>query len=143
MNQVSTRKYAALLVSKESSILGQVEKKIKEEFDLEVYLFSEHDLRDTLRIAKPLLIIWDGREYSQKWHYLVQWLREHFHGCPLIALLETEESLYKMELYKLGINLIVNKSSNTFQDDLSMLIRAIIADVKTDEQNLMNFSFKR
>jgi|GEM_PF-2833860 hypothetical protein len=124
------KRFTALLVSKDSDLLASMEESLKETFNLQVYQFEGRELRETLRVAKPLVILWDGRDTTDKWHYMVHWLREHFHGCPLLALLEVENPPHRMDLYKMGINLIINVNSHSFHENLFTLIGAIIDDLR-------------
>ena len=132
------KRYAALLVSKDSDLLASMEESLKETFNLQVYQFEEQELRETLRVSKPLVILWDGRDTSDKWHYMVHWLREHFRGCPLLALLEVENPPHRMDLYKMGINLIINVNSRSFHENLFTLIRAIIDDLRLNGNSSQN-----
>jgi len=122
------RPYAAFVVSSDVVFTEQLETTILKQFQIRTYRFGEKDLRNILRISKPLVILWDGRQPSAQSRHFLHWLREHFPGCPILALLNDEQSDSDLEYHKLGINLLLDTSSTSFFENLCNHIGAIIRD---------------
>ncbi len=137
----------AFLISSDMALFEVLKDKITAVFNLQIQCLKEEDLRQELQSVDPLVFFWDARNYSEERSNFINWLRMHYPGYPLIALLDTENPSNRLELYKLGINLIINVSSDTFEDNLSLIIGAIIADERFGshspykQQSILTFKF--
>ena len=122
------RPFVALLVTCDTDFKSQVESMLREQFEIRTHCFGEHDIRKTLHITKPLVILWDGRNPNPQSRHLLQWLREHFTGCPILALLSSKKGEKDLNLSKQGINLLLDSTSPSFLEDLRTHIGAVIMD---------------
>lgn len=126
---------SVLLISEDQKFASELVQHLPEQFQLNITHVSLRDLRESLGIAKPLVILWDGRNPQTDWNYPLRWIRERFRGRPIVAILNQVEDERRQELLKLGVNFILHRSSSTFFEDLAKHIVAVVNDPKTNENN--------
>lgn len=123
----------AILVMQDSSLADQLRGILRERFHLKSLCIGKKDIPRLIMMNKPLFMIWDGRRYSLSDLSLLQWLRDHFSGCPIFALLENHPTLSSMELHKMGISFQFFPSDANFHDDLEHHIQAVLNDLGANE----------
>ncbi len=118
----------ALLISDDTDLCNQIEQSLCTRLGLNLSWSSENDLRDTLHQEKPLVVIWDGRNLSPNWPHSINWIREHHHGRPIVALLHEHDDQVIERLNQLGVFLVLDTSSDSFFNQMLVYIFAILLD---------------
>lgn len=124
---------SVLLISEDQKLASELVQHLPKQFQLNITHVSLRDLREILGIAKPIAILWDGRNPQSDWNYPLRWIRERFRGRPIVAILNQWEDEKRQELLKLGVNFILHQSSSTFFEDLTKHMMAVVNDSKTNE----------
>lgn len=132
-----TTTLAALLISDDNALFQRIRNSLRDRFNMQLSRYGEDQLWDSLRHDKPLVVIWDGQNPSPKWSHLIDWIREHFHGRPIIALLRENDGLMDEKLNQHGIHLILDMSSDSYIDRLLVNIFAIILDYEREKTKVL------
>jgi hypothetical protein len=119
---------SALLIGDDPGFSQELKVSLKTKFQIDSYHFTQDDIRSILRMTKPMVLIWDCRNLDPRWPYLVSWLRDHFHGRPIIALIDENEKDLRMQMQERGVNLILNMQADDYEDNFSELVLAILSD---------------
>lgn len=114
-----------VVISQDQTFAVQLRDYVQEQFQLTALIISPRDLVKLYCIQKPIVIFWDGRKHVPGEFRLLHWLRNHFPGCPIFAMLENHLFLSRMELYKVGINFLFYPAENHFWRDLWHHLNAV------------------
>jgi response regulator of citrate/malate metabolism len=121
---------SVLLVGDDQHLESILHKSLLKRLGVEIYKFDCHQLRDILRVSHPLLFLLVSECFDGKQNYLISWLRDHFHGRPIIVIASNPDKSFIENLHKLGVSLILDREEDEFQTVLSNYIKAVLADNK-------------
>jgi len=124
---------SCLLVTEDQEIFSHCQKDLWERFDVEVLRFNERELKDSLREVRPFLIIWDSRCNPDRWRYFVGWLRDHFLGRPIFALMDGENEAIQNALHRQGIHVQLDIKSPSFFKSLQIHVFAVLLDFEKEK----------
>jgi hypothetical protein len=121
---------SVLLVGNDQNLELILQETLQKKVGVEVYKFDCHQLRDILRVSHPLLFLLVSECFDGKQNYLISWLRDHFHGRPIIVIASNPDKLFIENLHKLGVSLILNREEEAYQTVLTNYIKAVLSDNK-------------
>lgn len=127
---MSNASKSVFCVSQDDQLVENVKTILGEEFELAVHQLSKKDLAKLFFMAPPQFIVWDGRIHNQLDEDLLAWVRERFHGVPLIAVIENSSASNDSVWYELGITLFCCSDPDGLRSGLAHNGRAIINDSK-------------
>ncbi len=119
---------SVLLITEDEKLHERCAREFQARFNLEVHRFENAYVKETLRLARPAAVIWDGRRLAPRWEVLVVWIREHFPKRPVIALLDGENEEVSRKLHRLGISAQLDTRSVSFFETLQVHLFAIVLD---------------
>ncbi|MDP8243132.1 MAG: hypothetical protein P9L94_03550 [Candidatus Hinthialibacter antarcticus] len=115
------------LISSDALLSDQVERILFDEFGLNTLILHKNDFAKVLFMDSPRFIIWDGQVQSDKDENLLLWLREHFHGKAIVAILEhRDDNNNQINWYQHGITMFCFTNDNELKETLSFHTRAIL-----------------
>ena len=113
-------------VTNDALLSEQVERILFDEFGLNTLVLHKNEFAKVVFMESPLFIIWDGRTQTDKDENLLLWLREHFHGKAIVALLDIRVDHNNVSWYQHGINIFCFAAENELKETLSFHTRAIL-----------------
>ncbi len=133
----------ALLISSDLNLFRDLQPILQRRFQIHVQFFEEILQKNLIAIDSPVFLLWDGSTRSESWTERLLWLRDHFHGCPIFALLKGRSENLSTDLHKMGINLLFDLSSPSFKENLFYSIDAVLSrHNKNGNHNGKNKSLK-
>lgn len=113
-------------VSNDEKVSKHVERILFNEFGLNTIVLPKSELAKIFFMNSPLYIIWDGRTQTQKDKNLLTWLREHFHGKAIVALLNKRIGHSDISWYQHGITMFCYIGEKELHDALTFHTQAIL-----------------
>ena len=115
------------LVSNDSLLTQQIDQILFEHFGINTVTLQKNEFAKILFMESPLFILWDGRSQTEKDENLLHWLREHLHGKPIVAILDTRIDPSNISWYQRGVNMFCYTECDLLMDTLSFHTKAILA----------------
>jgi hypothetical protein len=119
---------SVLLVGDDQNLELILQETLLKRVGVEVYKFDCHHLREILRVSHPLLFLLVSECFDGKQNYLISWLRDHFHGRPIIVIVSKPDKLFIENLHKLGVSLILDRDEDEYPIVLSNYLKAVLSD---------------
>lgn len=138
---INSSSLSILLVTEDQEFYLRCREELWERFDIEVCRFSERDLKESLCILKPFLIIWDSRTQAVNWQHVVFWLRDHFSGRPMIAIVQGDDEELQKTLHRMGIHILLDIDSSSFLKSLQVHVFAILLDLENGKHPVKEYSY--
>ncbi|MBD3267387.1 hypothetical protein GF373_12025 [bacterium] len=128
MKNEKNRKKSIIYLGDDLEFVEKYKKIVRNDFGIQFISFKQDDIREALRVSFPILMILDFPAKPDPRTSIINWLRDHFHGRPIVALLDcpTDEGIQKIR--HRGVNLILDKNSPDFPIALREFIQAMDSD---------------
>ncbi len=128
MDKKNGKPTLVLLISNDQKLFEILDKPLKNRFGIELHRFSDIEIRNALLMQKPLFLIWDGRKIEPNWAQTISWLRDHFHGLPIMALTQEENQNFHEKLTRMGVVQQFDTNFQSWTKSLLLNIFAVILD---------------
>ncbi|MBI1387542.1 MAG: hypothetical protein GC154_03750 [bacterium] len=124
---------SAVIITNDQNLAITLNRFLFTQFGLDSYSLTRKDAARVVAMNPPLFCLWDGRVKSPNDASLLRWLREHFHGRPIIVLVDADPAAQANDWYSYGISMICRAAD---RDSIVSHIEAVLKDNKNLESAL-------
>lgn len=133
MNTFTNKMPSALIIAPDQVVYMELIECLDQPFQFEYMCFREDEVRKSLIYDRPKFVLWDARQPTDQWQKVIRWLRDYYHGIPILAVVNGEDREFLSQLAGVGVNQIIQYNEPNMKEYLQLTILAVLLDLEQVE----------